>query len=341
MANKEDTIKAIAGKFDQISPVLDEQSRRIWCALEAQALGWGGVSLVWRATGVSRPTIIHGLTQLKSKEILNILKIRKAGGGRKKLEQKDPTLLRDLDEMIEPATRGDPENPLRWSSKSTLKLTDELKKKGHQITQPSVYAILKSQKYSLKANKKTKEGKDNHPDRDAQFQFINEKAKEFQKAKNPVLSVDTKKKENIGNFKNNGEEWVPKGKSIEVNTHDFPDKTLGKAAPYGVYDIHQNKGWVNIGISHDTAEFAVNSIRTWWRNMGKVLYENCTEIMITADCGGSNNYRTRLWKFELQKFADEISKSITVCHFPPRTSKWNKIEHRLFSYITQNWRGNL
>jgi hypothetical protein len=335
-ARKIETIKI---KYERLEPFLNERSHRIWCATEASVIGHGGVTAVHLATGVTRKTIHKGLKELSEGRIIDPERIRRKGGGRKKLQEKDATLLRDLDEMIEPATRGDPENPLRWSSKSTLKLTDELKRKGHQITQPSVYAILKSQKYSLKANKKTNEGKQDHPNRDAQFQFINQKAKEFEEQKKPVLSVDTKKKENIGNFKNNGEEWMPKGESIEVNTHDFPDKVLGKAAPYGVYDIHQNKGWVNIGISHDTAEFAVNSIRTWWNNMGKDRYKECTEIMITADCGGSNNYRTRLWKFELQKLADELNKSIAVCHFPPGTSKWNKIEHRLFSYITQNWRG--
>jgi len=239
---KTEKLKLIAAKWGQLSPVLDEQSRRIWCATEAQVLGYGGVSLVNRATGVTRPTIIHGLKQLNAQEPLSSLKVRKAGGGRKKVSDKDPTLLKDLDEMIEPVTRGDPENPLRWSAKSTLKLTDELNKLGHSVTQPTVYSILKQQKYSLKANKKTKEGKEDHPDRDAQFHFINERAKEFQKNKSPVLSVDTKKKENIGNFKNNGTEWMPKGQSIEVNTHDFPDKTLGKAAPCGIYDITRNEG---------------------------------------------------------------------------------------------------
>jgi transposase len=339
MENLREKITLISQKYQQISPVLNEQSRRIWCATEAEAIGYGGVTAVHKATGVSRPTITNGLNELKRKKSFNLTQLRKAGGGRKKLTEKDSSLLKDLNEIIEPVTRGDPENPLRWSSKSTIKLADELNNKGHKVTQRTVYTLLKDQDYSLKGNKKTKEGKENHPDRDAQFQFINEKTKEFQKNKNPVLSVDTKKKENIGNFKNNGKEWMPKGEWTEVNTHDFPDKELGKVAPYGIYDTTRNEGWVNIGISHDTAEFAVNSIRTWWKNMGKDLYENCTEIMITADCGGSNNYRAKLWKFELQKLSDELGKSITVCHFPPGTSKWNKIEHRLFSYISQNWRG--
>lgn len=332
-------IAKIESKYKHLGPFLNERAHRMWCATEAQALGHGGVTAVHKATGVTRKTIHKGLAELNLEEPLDLERQRRKGGGRKKTVDKDLTLSQDLDEMIEPATRGDPENPLRWSSKSTIKLTEELNKKGHKVTQPTVYAILKGKKYSLKANKKTKEGKADHPDRDAQFQFINEKAKKFQKNKNPVLSVDTKKKENIGNFKNNGKEWMPKGEWTEVNTHDFPDEALGKVAPYGIYDVARNEGWVNLGISHDTAEFAVHSIRTWWKKMGKELYENCTEIMITADCGGSNNYRTKLWKFELQKLANELGKSITVCHFPPGTSKWNKIEHRLFSYISQNWRG--
>lgn len=339
MEDKQRTIESIGRKYDRIFPLLTERSQRIWCATEAQEIGYGGVSLVQKATGISRPTIMQGLKELQTEEPLTYNRIRKRGGGRKRVTEKNPTLLQDLDEIIEPATRGDPENPLRWSSKSTLKLAEELKKKGHMVTQPTIYNILKDQKYSLKGNKKTKEGKEDHPDRDAQFQHINEKVKEFQKNKNPVLSVDTKKKENIGNFKNNGQEWMPRGEWEEVNTHDFPDKKLGKAAPYGIYDMTRNEGWVNVGISNDTAEFAVNSIRTYWNNMGKELYGNCTEIMVTADCGGSNSYKTKLWKFELQKFADEIGKSIRVCHFPPGTSKWNKIEHRMFSFISQNWRG--
>jgi transposase len=331
-----DTIKA---KYDRLQLVLNERSLRIWCATEAHAIGYGGVTAVHRATRVSRITITNGLKELRQDTSLDSSRIRKPGGGRKKLTDTREGLLESLDKLIEPATRGDPENPLRWSSKSTTKLAEELTKEGYNISQKSVYNLLKDQNYSLKSNKKTKEGKEDHPDRDAQFQHINKKTKEFQKNKNPVLSVDTKKKENIGNFKNQGREWMPRGEWEEVNTHDFPDKTLGKAAPYGIYDMTRNEGWVNVGISHDTAEFAVNSIRTWWNNMGKELYKNCTEIMVTADCGGSNSYKTKLWKFELQKFADEIGKSITICHFPPGTSKWNKIEHRMFSHISQNWRG--
>lgn len=338
---KEAAIKVanIKSKYERLEPFLNERAHRMWCAIEAESLGHGGVTAVHLATRVTRKTIHKGLKELKLEKVVEPERLRRKGGGRKRATENDPTLLKDLDELIEPATRGDPENPLRWSAKSTIKLTDELNKKGHIVTQPTIYTILKDQNYSLKSNKKTKEGKEDHPDRDAQFQHINEKVKEFQKNNNPVLSVDTKKKENIGNFKNNGEEWMPRGEWEEVNTHDFPDKELGKAAPHGIYDMTRNEGWVNVGISHDTAEFAVNSIRTYWNNVGKQNYENCTEIMVTADCGGSNSYKTKLWKFELQKLADEIGKSISVCHFPPGTSKWNKIEHRMFSFISQNWRG--
>jgi transposase len=339
MKVSEEKISSIKNKYNMLEPFLNERAHRMWCATEAEGIGYGGVTAVHKATGVTRKTIHKGLKELKAKGIVEPERIRRKGGGRKTVTEKDPTLLTDLDAIIEPATRGDPENPLRWSSKSTSKLTEELTKLGHKVTQPTIYNLLKDQNYSLKANKKTIEGAKEHPNRDAQFQFINDTAKEFQKKKNPVLSVDTKKKENIGNFKNGGQEWMPKGEWTEVNVHDFPDKKLGKAAPYGVYDIARNEGWVNVGISHDTAEFAVNSIRTWWNEMGNALYKGCSEIMITADCGGSNSYRTKLWKFELQKLADELGKNITVCHFPPGTSKWNKIEHRLFSCISQNWRG--
>jgi Rhodopirellula transposase DDE domain len=332
-------IESIKRKYEQLEPFLTERTVRMWCAAEAESIGYGGVTAVCKATGISRPTIHKGLQELNLDKAVDPERIRQKGGGRKKITQTDPTLLGDLDVLIEPATRGDPENPLRWSSKSTLRLTEELRKKGHPVTQPTVYYILREQAYSLKSNRKTKEGVKEYPDRDAQFQFINEKSKEFLKERKPILSVDTKKKENVGNFKNNGKEWMPKGELEEVTTHDFPDKELGKAAPYGVYDVHLNKGWVSVEISHDTAEFAVQSIRTWWAKMGKDIYKDAPEIMITADCGGSNSTRGRLWKYELQKLADEIDKSIRVCHFPPGTSKWNKIEHRMFSFISQNWRG--
>ncbi len=330
-------IVTIATKFDKMCAFFDERSRRIWCAIEATSFGYGGINLVHSATGVSKTTIIKAIRELKQLDESD--PIRRNGGGRKAITSKYPTLLNDLNELIEPATRGDPENPLRWSSKSTIKLAEALNNKGYSITQRTVYRLLEQQGYSMKSNRKSQEGKADHPDRDAQFEFINKKAKEFQKDKLPVLSVDTKKKENLGNFKNNGKEWSAKGKHTEVLTHDFQDKELGKVAPHGIYDVGKNQGWVSIGISSDTAEFAVNSIRNWYSNMGKLDYPNIDKIMLTSDCGGSNNYKSRLWKYELQKLSDELQIEITVCHFPPGTSKWNKIEHRLFSYITANWRG--
>jgi hypothetical protein len=324
-------------KYTSLKEALNERAIRLWCASEARAIGHGGILLVHQATGISRPTIIKGLKELDNKN-LKPNKIRAEGGGRKKLIDKDPDLLKDLDRLIEPVTRGDPENPLRWSSKSTIKLANELCEQGHRVTQRSVHRILEAQKYSMKSNRKTKEGAKENPDRDCQFKFINDKAKEFQNNKAPVLSVDAKKKENIGEFKNNGKEWSRKGETTDVNVYDFIDKQKGKAAPYGVYDVANNIGWVSVGISSDTAEFAVQSIRNWWYEMGNELYSHATEIMITADCGGSNGNRVRLWKYELQILANELGKSITVCHFPPGTSKWNKIEHRMFCQISNNWR---
>jgi hypothetical protein len=336
-------IVAVATKFDKICSFLDERSRRMWCAVEAESFGYGGITLVHKATGLSKTTIMKGARELKlalDNLVVDSNTIRTAGGGRKSLADKYPNLLADLDELVEPATRGDPENPLRWSSKSTTKLAKILNEKGYKITQRTVYNLLEQQGYSMKSNRKSLEGKADHPDRDAQFEFINQQAKAFQQAGNPVLSVDTKKKENIGNFKNNGKEWSAQAHHTEVLTHDFPDKTLGKVAPHGVYDIHNNLGWVCIGISSDTAEFAVNSIRNWYAQVGQEIYTNeIKKIMITADCGGSNNYRSRLWKFELQKLSNELQIEFHISHFPPGTSKWNKIEHRLFSYISTNWRG--
>jgi Rhodopirellula transposase DDE domain len=336
-------IVAVATKFDKICSFLDERSRRMWCAVEAESFGYGGITLVHKATGLSKTTIMKGARELKlalDNLITDPNTVRTAGGGRKSLADKYPNLLADLDELVEPATRGDPENPLRWSSKSTIKLARVLNEKGYRITQRTVYNLLEQQGYSMKSNRKSLEGKADHPDRDAQFEFINEQAKTFQQTGNPVLSIDTKKKENIGNFKNNGKEWSTKAHHTEVLTHDFPDKTLGKVAPHGVYDIHNNLGWVCIGISSDTAEFAVNSIRNWHAQVGREIYtDKIKKIMITADCGGSNNYRSRLWKFELQKLSNELQIEFHISHFPPGTSKWNKIEHRLFSYISTNWRG--
>lgn len=333
MTNKISQINILREKFISLRPLLNERSIRIWCATEAKAIGTGGKTIVHKATGVSWPTITKGSRELETLQVDTGVtsRIRNKGGGRKKITDKDKTLLSDLDQLIDPSTRGDPETSLRWTSKSTIKLADELCKTGHKITQRSVHRLLTTQKYSMKSNRKTYEGTKNNPDRDAQFNFINKKIIDFQSKKLPVLSVDTKKKENIGNFKNNGKEWSQKGEHTDVNVYDFIDKDLGKAAPYGVYDISKNTGWVSVGISCDTAEFAVNSIRNWWLEMGKETYGECQEIMITADCGGSNGNRVRLWKFELQQLANEIGKSITVCHFPPGTSKWNKIEHRMFA----------
>jgi len=333
-----DYITIISKKFEKIKSLLNEKSIRIWCATEAEAYGRGGIKLVHKATKISRPTIIKGMRELDS-DLTDSKRIRKSGGGRKSIINKHPDILVKLNELIEPVTRGDPENPLRWSSKSTIKLAEELNNHGYKIDQKTVYNLLVEQKYSMKSNRKTLEGKADHPDRDAQFNYINEQAQEFQKENLPVLSVDTKKKENLGNFKNNGKEWGTKGKHTDVLSHDFPDKTLGKVAPHGIYDINKNQGWVSIGISSDTAEFAANSIQSWYDNMGKAQYNKIKKIMITADCGGSNNYKSRLWKYELQNLADKLNLEISVCHFPPGTSKWNKIEHRLFSQISQNGRG--
>ena len=289
-------------------------------------------------------TIKKGCNELESGTVGTIEtpipddKIRAPGGGRKKSVEKDPTLVSDLETLIEPTSRGDPESPLRWTSKSLRKLAEELQKMGHKVSHARVADMLHMLGYSLQANRKTIEGTD-HPDRDDQFKHINEKCKEFQDEKQPVISVDSKKKELIGNFKNSGRELRPKKDPIHVNVYDFVDKELGKVNPYGVYDITNNEGWVNVGIDNDTASFAVESIRRWWNMMGCKVYPEAKKLMITADCGGSNGYRVRLWKVELQKLADEIGLEISVCHFPPGTSKWNKIEHRLFSQITMNWRG--
>lgn len=332
-------VAIIRSKYESFSFCLNERSRRLWCATEAKSYGYGGIKVVFLATGMAESTIIRAIKELNSADKIAVESpIRKAGGGRKSISSKDGKLSADLNELVAPATCGSPMSPLLWSSKSTYKLRDELQAKGHVVSQKTVYNILDSLDYSLQANRKTKEKADD-PDRDAQFQYIATNTEVFHKENNPVLSIDTKKKENIGEYKNNGKEYCPKNKPIEVKGHDFIDKHLGKVSPYGVYDIGQNKGWVSVGISSDTAEFAVNAIRSWWYNMGSSLYKECKKIMITADCGGSNGYRVRLWKLELQKLANEINKEMQVCHFPPGTSKWNKIEHKMFSYISQNWRG--
>lgn len=328
----------IKQRFESIEPFLDERTRRLFVAAEAHVLGHGGIAKVSRATGISRPTISAGLAELANSSLADTKRIRKIGGGRKRTVDKDPTLLQDLEGLIEPTSRGDPESPLRWTSKSVRKLAQELNRMGHRVSHRLVADLLHELNYSLQANCKTKEG-NSHPDRDAQFEHINAQVNAFQTASQPVISVDTKKKELVGDFKNGGREWQPKGEPEKVRVHDFLIPELGKAAPYGIYDMTHNLGWVNVGIDHDTATFAVESIRRWWYSMGRPLYPDAHELLITADGGGSNGYRLRLWKVELQKLADEIGLSIIVCHLPPGTSKWNKIEHRLFSYISQNWRG--
>ena len=321
-----------------LSPALDERSRRLFVAAESVAVGRGGISMVSKATGVSRQVIRQGVVELQGPTVHPPGRIRRAGGGRKRRVVKDPGLGTDLERLIEPVTRGDPESPLRWTSKSVRKLAMELRRQGHPTSHRMVAELLHELGYSLQANRKTREGA-SHPDRNAQFQYLNRKVKRFQRQQQPVISVDTKKKELVGNFKNGGRELRPQGDPEKVRMHDFPLPELGRATPYGVYDLARNTGWVNVGIDHDTSAFAVESIRRWWRWMGQAAYPGATQLLITADSGGSNGARVRLWKLELQKLADETGLSIAVSHFPPGTSKWNKIEHRLFSFITQNWRG--
>jgi len=333
-------IHTIRLKYASVQKVLHERGRRIWAATEAQQLGWGGISLVEKAIGMSHTTIRRGLREIQSGKVNYLFpeQSRLQGGGRKKLTEQNPDIPDALESLIDPVMRGDPESPLRWTCKSTRLLANELNRQGYTISASSVGSLLHELEYSLQGNRKTREGTD-HPDRNDQFLYINDQVKRFLHSGQPVISVDTKKKENLGNFSNKGRAYHPKGKPIETNMHDFPDKELGKAIPYGVYDIGRNEGWVNIGITHDTAQFAANSIRRWWTRMGSYRFPNATRLLMTADAGGSNGYTLRLWKLELQKLAAFMGVNITVCHFPPGTSKWNKIEHRLFSFITQNWRG--
>lgn len=331
-------IGLIKKRFLYLACILDERLRRIFAAAEAMALGYGGATLVSRETGVSRAAIALGCKELKECKKLDSQRIRKKGGGRKRTVDKDPSLEKDLESLLEPVTRGDPESPLLWTCKSVRKLSQELNHMGHKTSHNLVAELLKEMGYSLQANKKTLEGT-SHPDRNAQFEHINQKVKEYQASEVPVISVDTKKKELVGEFKNSGRELRPKGEPEKVRVHDFMIPELGKASPYGVYDLTHNVGWVNVGIDHDTAAFAVESIRRWWYTMGQERYPEANKLLITADSGGSNGYRIRLWKMELQNLANETGLAISVCHLPPGTSKWNKIEHRLFSFITQNWRG--
>jgi hypothetical protein len=335
-------IKRLGIVYDRLLPMMDERMRRQWAAAEAQAYGWGGIQAVSTAIGMSATTIRRGLGELSEREtnpgVAVSKRIRREGGGRKWQTELDPGLASALERLIEPTTRGDPESPLRWTCKSTPQLARELTAQGHAVSASTVWRLLTAADYSLQSNRKTKEGAD-HPDRNAQFEHIATMVQAFQQRGQPVISVDTKKKELIGEFRIAGREWQPSGEPVEVLVHDFMDKELGKAIPYGVYDLTENQGWVSVGIDHDTARFAAEAIRRWWRKMGVKYYAHARELLITADGGGSNGSRSRLWKVALQELANALDMPIEVCHFPPGTSKWNKIEHRMFCHITQNWRG--
>jgi hypothetical protein len=332
----------IAEKFKALGPILNEQGRRLWAATEAMVLGRGGVSLVAQATGLSRPTIYAGIQELRGEQATipgcGQGRSRRSGGGRKRRVEHDPTLLTDLEALVEPTTRGDPQSPLRWTCKSVRRLAEELRAQGHQVSPQVVGNLLHAADYSLQGTRKTREG-GKHPDRNAQFEHIAARVRDFQKRHQPVISVDAKKKELVGDFKNAGREWHPKGQPPQVRVYDFVDPQLGKAIPYGVYDVRANLGWVSVGVDHDTPAFAVATIRAWWLQMGSQMYPMARELLITADSGGSNSTRARLWKLELQRFSDESGLRVSVSHLPPGTSKWNKIEHRMFCHITANWRG--
>jgi len=334
MENEESSLRR---KFSSVWLLLDERSRRLVAASEALALGYGGVSRIRRASGLSRKAISKGIREIADGNAMPG-RIRRSGAGRKKIVERDPTLLVSLDRLIEPETRGDPESPLRWICKSTRTLAAQLTRQKHPVSHEKVAQLLRDQNYSLQSNRKTEEGAD-HPDRDAQFRHINTQVKRALAAGMPVISVDTKKKELLGNYDNTGQQWLPAKKPVKVNGHDFPSPDVPRAYPYGIYDLARNTGFVNVGTDHDTGAFAVASVRGWWRSEGRALYSLARALLITADGGGSNGSRLRLWKLELQKLADETGLSISVCHFPPGTSKWNKVEHRLFSFISSNWRG--
>jgi hypothetical protein len=344
MGTREETIEQIRNQFISLTGVLDERSRRQWAATEAEKYGRGGLRWVCEATGMSHNTIERGIREVQERRQLlpgeqtAPVRIRQQGGGRKLLEEKDSKLLPLLRAIVEPGSRGDPMKPLCWTILSTYTIAGELRRQGHPVSPRSVASMLKADDYRLQGNRKTKEGKQ-HPDRNEQFEYINSQSLKFMRRKQPVVSVDTKKKELVGNFANKGKEWRPKGNPLEVKVHDFMDRELGKAIPYGVYDIQGNEGWVSVGTDHDTAEFAGEALWRWWCRMGRKRYPKAKKILITADGGGSNGSRSRLWKAVLQKLADRTGLVIHVCHFPPGTSKWNKIEHKMFSCITQNWRG--
>ncbi len=332
-------VKIIRAKFLSLQPVMDERLTRLWAGAEAEAIGDGGIAIVEEATGMSRTTIRVGRDELRAGvDPDDVVNVRRVGGGRPPIEETTPEIVPALEALVDPVTRGDPESPLRWTSKSTRKLAEELGRQGYQVSPQKVGQLLHASGYSLQATHKTLEGTA-HPDRNEQFELINERVDTFQARGAPVISVDTKKKELVGDFKNAGREWQPQGKPVPVRVYDFIDDALGKVIPYGIYDLARNTGWVNVGTDHDTPEFAVESIARWWRCMGKRTYPAAKELLITADGGGSNAARSRLWKLELQRFADRSGLAVSVSHFPPGTSKWNKIEHRLFCHITENWRG--
>ncbi len=334
-----DEEQIIRTKFEALRPVMDERVTRLWAGAEADALGDGGIAIVGRATGLSRTTIRAGRDELRAGATVDeVVWVRRPGSGRPRLETETPEILDVLNTLVDPVTRGDPESPLRWTSKSTRKLADELGAQGYVLSPQKVGQLLHASGYSLQATQKRIEGT-SHPDRNEQFEYINDRVDTFHARDAPVISVDTKKKELVGPYANGGREWQPQGSPEPVRVHDFIDDTLGKVIPYGIYDLAQNTGWVSVGIDHDTPAFAVESIARWWRSMGKQTYATATELLITADAGGSNSARSRLWKVELQRFADRSGLTISVSHFPPGTSKWNKIEHRLFCHITENWRG--
>jgi transposase len=329
---------AIRERYGLMKGLFNERSRRRWAAAEARSHGRGGIAAVARATGISESTVRRGLRELDAEEELEPERVRRVGAGRPGILEREPGLAGALDSLIDPVTRGDPQSPLRWTSKSGAKLAETLREMGHEVVDRTVLRLLKARGYSLQANKKTREGAQ-HPDRDAQFAHINQTVSEAIAVGEPVISVDAKKRELIGDFKAVGREFEPKGKPVEVRGHDFKDKQLGHAIPYGVYDLAADEGWVSVGITSETAQFAVNTIISWWEHLGKVRYPNAKTLTITADSGGSNNPSTRLWRYELQRLADTIGLRIRVCHFPPGTSKWNKIEHRMFSFVSLNWRG--
>ncbi len=341
MVMEDAVTQSIRGKFLVLERVLDERAKRLWAAAEARSLGRGGVTGVAEATGMSRSRIHAGLREIDSAGpggVSSSGRQRAPGAGRKRVEEKDAGLVEALRRLVDPATRGDPTGPLLWTTLSAARLSEALGKEGHPASERTVNRLLHDLGYSLQSNRKTVEGRQ-HPDRDAQFRHVNRKAKTFQGRGEPVVSVDTKKKELVGNFRNGGREWHPKGEPEKVLVHDFKDKELGKAIPYGVYDLAANNGWVSVGVDHDTASFAAESVRRWWERMGRHAYPDAKRLLVTADAGGSNGPRNRLWKVELQRVADATGLEVSVCHFPPGTSKWNKIEHRMFCWITENWRG--